>query len=433
MVSLISAGFGAVYMIGSRLKFVIQNLREKLWIKPLGYALLALAIVYIAHFADGLSLDSLSPDIQPDTIEKLLTVLSASMLGVATFAVASMVSAYASAGSNATPRAFSLLIADGQSQTALSSFIGAFIFSIVGLIPIKVGFFGTAGRFILFLATLVIFAWVVLTFVRWVDNIARLGRLGNTVAKVEQATREAFEEWPARAPLGAKPITAAAQEPLAIYSDKVGFIQHISMESLEEWAKENNAFIEVCSYPGAFVGPNRPLAKVHFTQEDKTPDVVEAQEAFLIADCRSFSTDPRFGLITLSEIGSRALSPGINDPGTAIDIAVRLARIIREWDTQEPQNEPVERLERVLVSGLDAADIVEDAFGAISKDGVSSVEFGIWLQKSLAILTKSTSASLSGAARKQAELALKRARMNLDFPHDVERIEQAHRNAFEQN
>jgi uncharacterized membrane protein len=29
---------------------------------------------------------------------------------------------------------------------------------------------------------------------------------------------------------------------------------------------------------------------------------------------------PRFGLITLSEIASRALSPAVNDPGTAIQI-----------------------------------------------------------------------------------------------------------------
>ena len=106
-------------MIGSRLKFAIENLREKLWIKPLGYAVLAVSIVFLAHFADVLVLGELVPDIASDTVEKLLSVISASMLGVATFAVASMVSAYASAGSNASPRAFSLLIADGQSQTAL--------------------------------------------------------------------------------------------------------------------------------------------------------------------------------------------------------------------------------------------------------------------------------------------------------------------------
>ncbi|WP_425412263.1 DUF2254 family protein [Neptunicoccus sediminis] len=85
------------------------------------------------HFADTLPLRDIAPDIIIETVEKLLTEISASMHGVATFAVASLVSAYASAGGRATPRAFALIIADGMSQEALSSFIGAFIFSIVGI------------------------------------------------------------------------------------------------------------------------------------------------------------------------------------------------------------------------------------------------------------------------------------------------------------
>ena len=137
-------------MIGSRLKFTVQNLREKLWIKPLGNAVLAVVAVYWRTSADGFRCRTSSPTSALKPSRSYLTVISASMLGVATFAVASMVSAYASAGGSATPRAFALIISDGLSQTALSSFIGAFIFSIVGIIAIKVGYFAIAGRFVLF-------------------------------------------------------------------------------------------------------------------------------------------------------------------------------------------------------------------------------------------------------------------------------------------
>jgi uncharacterized membrane protein len=418
-------------MIGSRLSFVFQSLREKLWIKPLGYALLAVSTVLLADLADDLPLEKIVPDISPDTLEKLLTVISASMFGVATFAVASMVSAYASAGSNASPRAFSLLIADGQSQTALSSFVGSFIFSIVGIIALKIGYFGLAGRFTLFVATLIVFTWVILTFVRWVDNIARLGRMANTVEKVERATREAFSNWPARAPLGGVPTLPQRDATLEICADRIGFVQHIAMEDLEAWARQHDAVVEVCAHPGALVGPARPLARLFCSPAMVPSDISQARKAFLVADKRTFATDPRFGLITLSEIALRALSPGINDPGTAIDVAVRMARTIREWDVPEEEDGPVEpRFERVVVSGLDPADIVEDGFAAISRDGVSSVEFGIWLQKSLALLMVDTSPGIRDAARKQARLALERAELELDFPHDIERIARAHRDAL---
>jgi uncharacterized membrane protein len=92
------------------------------------------------------------------------TISAASLLVIATFAVASMVSSYASAGSTATPRAFSLVIADDVSQNGFSTFIGAFIFSIVALVASKNDFYEKPGRFALFALTIAVFAAVIVTF-----------------------------------------------------------------------------------------------------------------------------------------------------------------------------------------------------------------------------------------------------------------------------
>lgn len=414
-------------MIRSRLKFTIQHLRQKLWIKPLRNAILAVAVVFLAHLADGLPLQEIVPDISAETVEKLLTVISASMLGVATFAVASMVSAYASAGGSATPRAFALVISDGLSQEALSSFIGAFIFSIVGIIAIKVGYFGTAGRFALFLVTIAIFAWVILTFVRWVDNIARLGRLGNTIEKVDAATRDAFKHFHRDAPLGGRPVDSFPEDGVDLYSEDLGFIQHIDTGRLDTWAKENQAVVYVRSLPGAFVHPKRALATVKPLVGKDVLDLSALLDAFVLANRRNFASDPRFGLIALSEIGSRALSPGINDPGTAIDIVVRISWIIRDWSTGQDGEDSVQpTLERVFVPRLSPADLLEDAYSAISKDGVGSVEVGIWLQRSLALLAHLPANDISRAACDQADLAFNRAEQELTFAHDLERVRQAH-------
>ena len=128
------------------------------------------------------------PKISKESLSGLLNTISASMLVIAIFAVASMVSAYATASSTATPRTFSLVVADDVSQNALSAFIGAFIFSIVALIALQNGFYNKAGRFSLFVLTIAVFTIVIFTFVRWVDTVARLGRLGTTIDKVEAAT-----------------------------------------------------------------------------------------------------------------------------------------------------------------------------------------------------------------------------------------------------
>ncbi len=164
--------------MGDRFKFFIKRIGEKLWVKPLEMCVLSTTTVFLAKMVDTFQIDRMVPAVTPDSIETLLAIISASMLVIATFAVASMVSAYDSASNTATPRSFSLVISDDVSQNALSTFIGAFIFSVVALMALKNSYYDNAGRFALFVLTLMILAMVIITFVRWVDCIARLGRLG---------------------------------------------------------------------------------------------------------------------------------------------------------------------------------------------------------------------------------------------------------------
>jgi uncharacterized membrane protein len=183
--------------VGEQLRFFLNRLRQRLWIKPLLFCLLSVAAALLAQLADtvpiGLSLERLIPDVNQDSIEDLLKISAASMLVIATLSVSSMAAAYASAGSTATPRAFSLVIADDVSQNALSTFIGVFIFSIVALVALMNGVYEKSGRFLLISLTLISLAVVIVTFVRWVDKIARLGRMGNVIDKVEAATVRAMQ------------------------------------------------------------------------------------------------------------------------------------------------------------------------------------------------------------------------------------------------
>ena len=85
-----------------------------------------------------------------------------------------------------------MIIADDVSQNALSTFIGAFIYGNVALVALLNGYYQSAGRFTLFVLTVIVFAFVIISFVRWVDRIARLGRLGNTIEKIENTTEKAL-------------------------------------------------------------------------------------------------------------------------------------------------------------------------------------------------------------------------------------------------
>ncbi|MFO7855483.1 MAG: DUF2254 family protein, partial [Paracoccaceae bacterium] len=313
-----------------KLRFLFRRLRERLWLKPLTYCLAAVAATFVAQAADGTDLGAAVPDIAVDTLDKLLTIIATTMLAVATFAVGSMLSAYATATQTATPRAFELVVADDQSKTALSSFVGAFIFAVVGLVALDTGLYERAGRFALFLLTAALFAWVILTFVRWVDGIARLGRMGATIDKVEAAAAEALARRRRRPNLGGlAPETLGRGPGATVEAEGVGYVLSVDMEALQSAAEASGHVIRVEAAPGTFLHPGRPAATV--LDRTASPDETlrrRVSNAFLLGPQRTFEEDPRFGLVVMAEIAGRALSPGVNDPGTAIAVIGRFVRLL---------------------------------------------------------------------------------------------------------
>lgn len=89
------------------------------------FCLLSVGAALVAHIADDSFLVDIAPAIEKDSLQNLLTTISASMLVIAIFAVGSMLSAFSAASGTATPRSFELVVADAVSQNALSVYIGS--------------------------------------------------------------------------------------------------------------------------------------------------------------------------------------------------------------------------------------------------------------------------------------------------------------------
>jgi len=408
--------------MGDRLRFLLNRIGERLWVRPLAMCVLSTAVVFLAKMADNTGIGQLLPAITPDSIETLLTIISASMLVISTFAVASMVSAYASASSTATPRSFSLVISDDVSQNALSTFIGAFIFSIIALIALQNGYYDRAGRFALFSLTLMMLAMVVITFVSWVDRIARLGRLGGTIDKVEAATAAALQRRRCAPTLDGVPAGPCQNAGQAIYGGSIGYVQRVDVTALQTYAEESRARITVAALPGTFSAPGRALAYVTADSGDLSDiDARQVAQAFILGNGRQFDEDPRFGLVVLSEIASRALSPAVNDPGTAIGIIGTFVRLFSLWS--EPIDEgdtPISECDRVEVPKISLRDMFDDAFTAIARDGAGTIEVAGRLQKAFASLASIGDGHMRDAAIHHSRLALARAENVLEIPEDLE-------------
>ena len=217
-----------------QLSFFFKRLRDQLWIKPLAACVLSIGAVYFANLRDIAVLGGFLPEITKDSTETLLKIMASSMLIMAVFAVASMVAAYASASNSATPRAFPLIIGDDVSQDALSAFIGGFIYSVVALVALMNGFYGArAGRFLLFALTMVVLAFIIITFIRWVDSIARLGLLQHTIEKVEAAAAEAIRKRQSAPRLGGVAAFSPPDGSRAVFGKAIGYVRRVNTAALQ--------------------------------------------------------------------------------------------------------------------------------------------------------------------------------------------------------
>lgn len=408
-----------------RLRFYYNRIQQHLWVKPLAITILSIIAAFLAKLADGVQFLDAVPEISLGSLNTLLTITSGSMLGVATFAVGSMLTAYASASSTATPRSFPLVLADDVSQNALSSFIGAFIFSIVSTVALENDYYGQAGRFLLFIMLVVVFAIIIFNFIRWIDRIARLGRLGNTSDKVEKVAEEALLRRRRQPTMGANLASGDSTEGNPIFAKTVGYVQRIDLPMMQMIAQRQDLEITVAALPGTFTYPDQPLAYLRKSQ-NSSPNTInddEIEETFIIAEDRVFDEDPRFGLIVLSEIASRALSPAVNDPGTAIDIIGSLVRIFTLWaQVNDEEIDKDVRFDRIWVPELSLQDMFDDAFMGIARDGAGTFEVGLRLQKAFRGLAALDHDGIKQASAAQAKLALRYAEKALILPEEMEQI-----------
>jgi uncharacterized membrane protein len=264
---------------------------------------------------------------------------------------------------------------------------------------------------------------VVYALLRWIDQLSGLGRVAETTARVERAATRALCQRMEQPYLGGRRLEVDPQAmPGArpLYVGKVGFVQHIDMPALGELTRSEQRSVYICVLPGVFVEPTQPIAWSIGIDEDFDDRL---RSAFVIGAQRTFERDPRFGITVMAEVASRALSPGINDQGTAVDVIGRGVRVLSHLARSTPPDEP--KFARVFAPGLSVADLLDDFFTPIARDGAAVVEIGTRLQQALASLGRLGDAAVTVAARRQAELALKRAEAALTLPDDWLRVRQA--------
>ncbi|UXZ93903.1 DUF2254 domain-containing protein [Pseudomonas phytophila] len=414
----------------ARWRWLLSQLTKRLWFRASLFSLLGVATALLAVVFKDFIPESLPTRIGADAVDKILGIIASSMLAVTTFSLSTMVTAYGAASSGVTPRATTLVMEDTTTQNALATFIGSFLFSLVGIIALSTGAYGRQGRVLLFAVTIVVVILIVYTLLRWIDHLSKLGRVGETIDRVEKAAIEAISkrgQWPYLGGTVYPVDNALASSAQSVKSRDTGYVQHIDVHALGLIAKARQLKIYLDILPGSFVHLGMPLAHTvalsNKTADEHYPLEEKILEALTLGVRRTFEHDPRFGLSVLSEIASRALSPAVNDPGTAIDVIGRGVRTLTCWAQPQQRVSQIDSdCEQVYLRGLTVDDLFDDFFAPIARDGAPLLEVDVRLMKALVSLSQINPVLFQKPCARHADLLLKRANSALTLQEDKDQL-----------
>lgn len=381
--------------------------RQKIWLRVVAIACLSVLSAVLAQVLAPYVPVFIAIKTGSDAVSQILTILASSMLAVTTFSLSIAVTGFQAAAGTATPRATALLQEDTTTQTVLATFIGAFLFSLLGLIALNAQLYNKSGQVVLYLFTMAVVVLVVVALIRWTGHLMSFGRMDDTLNRVESAAATALSNRLENPYLGGRKLAGDMPDDcIAVPSAVTGYVEHVDMSTLQAVAAELEAEVYLDQIPGSFVVERGPLVHVR-AKEISDEEIKRLQWAFAIGRQRVFDEDPRFGLIVLSEIASRALSPAVNDPGTAISVLGRLVRILASW-RERADLEP--DYPNVHVCPVQPGEAIQDAFRPIARDGAGMIEVQIRLQKALASLRQSVPTAFDVPAAELAVYALGLAR-----------------------
>ncbi|SHG80874.1 DUF2254 domain-containing protein [Marivita hallyeonensis] len=408
----------------ARIWLILSRLWRRPGIRISAFGAAALIIAMIAPLLDRFIPEGLSDRFSRDAVLPILNILASSMLAVTTFSLGIMVSAFRSAAGQATPRAYRILMQDMTTLNVMSVFVGAFLFSLGAIVMFRAGFYGDSAAVIVFAMTLVCIFLIIIAILRWIAHLSQLGSLDHTLALVEAAAAPPLRRLAKTPNLGARNANNAPRVPddaATLCAPVSGYVQFISLAELNTQLGKEEATLWVTAPPGSWVLKGAAIGYVSGFEE---PDAL--LENFTLGDKRTVEQDARFGMVILSEVASRALSPGVNDPGTAIDVIHRMERILWEVSQQMATNDrDIEtKYENVIIGTVSADDLLQDGFAALMQDGGDRFDVMAQMLKAANRLSRSEWSDMAKGAEKLRDTALGIIDRRIEDPDAVESLRQ---------
>jgi uncharacterized membrane protein len=367
---------------------------------------------------------------------EVLAVIAGSMITVAGVVFSITIVALALASSQFGPRVLANFMRDTGNQVVLGVFIATFLYSLLVLRTIRaedgdaaavVPAISVTVALVLALASLVVLIY-------FIHHVSISIQAPHVVATIAAELRHGIAEM---FPEGKEAASARRQDDNApdfdraamrITAPETGYLEAVDFDAVMKIAIERDIVVRLEYRAGHFINSGGAVARAWpaARMDDETVDAIAG--SFVVGTWRTSIQDIEFPIHQLAEIAVRALSPGINDPFTAMNCIDQLGAGVAELaERRFPAPERFDEngtLRMVIARPFTFGGLVEAAFDQIRQNAAHHAAVHIRLLESLErVVERVSSIDRLEPILRQADLVLERSRDEVASAadrHDVE-------------
>ncbi len=371
------------------------KVKESIWFVPTVYSLFSvmLAIVFstIDHVYDETLLKYV-PHVLLTTVglaQTILGGLSAALLTMTAFTFSTIMVVLTTYSAQFSPRTLKNFVTDPMVWRVLGVFMGGFIYTTLSLLFMQESI---TGESVISSIVGVLYAMICLVFFAiFIHHIAQNIQVNTLIEKLTIEGVEAvdcYENFLKREDMTTQTSSNWSPKGTAnpIKAGRDGYIQLFDIEQLIDLANRYNGQIEINRHIGDFVQASTPVVTLYAEELITLED--QDGRLFVVGQERDTLQDPVFAIQKMVEVSLRAISPGINDPNTAIHNIHQLGRLLGKY-SQLPQNDfifmDVDKQSRVKLAIHPYSELLYHTFHQLRHYGKSDISILAAFTDSLAI------------------------------------------------
>lgn len=316
------------------------KLFDSFWFKPLllcAFGLvLAQVVIMVDHWLVDQNIDVPLSGMGAEGGRGILIAIAGSVLGVAATSFTITTSVLATASSTYGPRLVRNFMADRRNQFVLGSFGMSFLYALIVLRSVR-DTMDVGAAFVPSLAINIAILFAVLNvilLIYFIHHIAESIQISTLISRVRDDLIRSIESlYPLEEKLDDNKNQQNNSEstcnefadalpdirPNRVRIDRDGYVTWIDYGAIVKRAREHDALVKLLIQPGDYVFLGMEVAQVWQRTEDDEPHITWPLVSINIAETRTPYQDIRYAVQQPVDITIRALSPGINDPYTAIN------------------------------------------------------------------------------------------------------------------